>query len=120
MRFLDIAVASAYAVACLSLILVMSPVAPHAAAVDASAKAALDTAISSYVEEVGLPFLAASPPSAICASAAEASNSTLQLGVSVDGVTCGSSPPQGALAVSSLRMKLPGRTVVIEAWLERR
>jgi hypothetical protein len=70
---------------------------------------------------VGLPFLATSPTSAVCASAAEASNSTLEIGVLVDGSPCVSQPaPPSPLASSSLALVLPSRTVVLEAWLVRR
>jgi len=120
MQFIDIAVASGYAAVCLSLIVLMNPVAPREAAVGAGALSALDSAISSYIEHVGLPFLATSSEAAICSSAAEASNSTLAFDVVVQGEGCGSSvAPSSPLASSSLTIDLPSRTVVIEAWLVR-
>jgi len=120
MQFIDIAVASGYAALCLSLIVLMNPVAPREAAVEAGAQSALDSAISSYLEHVGLPFLATSSAAAICASAAEASNSTLVFDVVVQGEGCGSlAAPSSPLASSSLTLDLPSRSVEIEAWLAR-
>lgn len=120
MQFIDIAVASGYAAVCLSLIVLMNPVAPREAAVEAGAQSALDSAISSYVEHVGLPFLATSSDAAICASAAEASNATLAFDVAVQGESCSSVvPPSSPLASSSLTLDLPSRSLVIEAWLVR-
>jgi len=120
MQFIDIAVASGYAALCLSLIVVISPVAPREAAVEAAAQTRLDSAISAYVEHVGLPFLTTSSEGAVCDSASEASNATLVLDVVLQGVGCGSvAEPASALASTSLGLDLPGRTVVIEAWLAR-
>jgi hypothetical protein len=121
MQFIDIAVASGYAAVCLSLIVLMNPIAPREAAVGAGAQSALDSAISSYIERVGLPFLATSPEAAICGSAAAASNSTVAFDVVVQGESCGPAvtPPSSPLASSSLTIDLPSRTVVIEAWLVR-
>jgi hypothetical protein len=122
MQFIDIAVASGYAAVCLALIVLMNPIAPREAAVGAGAQSALDSAISSYIERVGLPFLATSPEAAICSSAAAASNSTLAFDVVVQGEGCGFAvtPSSSPLASSSLTLDLPSRTVVIEAWLVRR
>ena len=121
MQFIDIAVASGYAAVCLSLMVLMNPVAPREAAVEAGVQSALDSAISSYVEHVGLPFLATSSDAAICGSAAEASNATLAFDVVVQGEGCGSLlVPSSPLASSSLTLDLPSRTVVIDAWLVRR
>ncbi|HVC26564.1 MAG TPA: hypothetical protein VND40_00235 [Nitrososphaerales archaeon] len=120
MHFIDIAVASGYAAVCLSLIVLMNPVAPREAAVEAGAQVALDSAISAYVEHVGLPFLSTSSVAAICGSAADASNATLALDVVVQGQGCGTATPSSPLASSSFTIDLPSRTVVIEAWLVRR
>ncbi len=121
MRFLDIAVASGYAAICLSLLVVISPTAPREAAAGAAAQIRLDSAISAYLSGVGLPFLTTSSDAAICKSAADASNSTFVFEVSVQGAGCGSaSAPSAPLASSSLTLDLPGREVVIEAWLARR
>jgi hypothetical protein len=120
MRFLDIAVASGYAAICLSLIVAINPIAPREAAVDAAAQARLESATSAYLSNVGLPFLTTSSVAAICGSAAEASNSTIVFGVSVEGARCGSfAAPSAPLASSTLTLSLPGREVVIEAWLAR-
>ncbi len=120
MRLLDIALASGYAAICLSLIVLMNPVAPREAAVVAASHSRLDSAISVYIERVGLPFLATSSLPAVCDSAARASNRTLILAVSVDGSVCDpGAAPSSPFASSSLTLDLPGRTLVIEAWLAR-
>ncbi len=120
MQFIDIAVASGYAAICVSLIVAISPIAPREAAVDAAAQARLDTAITAYLDRVGLPFLSSASERAVCDSAAEAGNATLVIGVAFQGTSCGSVPePSSALASASLPLDLPGRTLVIEAWLAR-
>jgi hypothetical protein len=120
LQVIDIAVATGYAALCLSLIVLMSPVAPQEAAVEAGAQSRLDSAVLAYLEHVGLPFLATSSVSAICGSAAEASNSTLEISVLVQGSACGSqTPPSSPLVSTSLTLDLPSRAVVIEAWLVR-
>jgi hypothetical protein len=120
LQFLDIAVASGYAAVCLSLIVLMNPVAPREAAVEAASQAALDRDLSAYVASVGLPFLTTSPDATICTSAAEASNATIVFDVLLQGTGCGSGAvPPSPLASSSLTLDLPGRALVIEAWLVR-
>ena len=120
MRFVDIAVASGYAAVCLSLIVVISPVVPREAAVEAAAQTRLDTAISSYIQRAGLPFLTIASSASICESAINASNSSLVLDVFIEGVGCGSvTVPPSPLSSTSLDLLLPGRSVVIEAWLAR-
>jgi hypothetical protein len=120
MQFIDIAVATGYALVCLFLIVMINPVAPREAAVEAAAQSRLDSAISAYIQHVGLPFLTTSSEAAICGSAAEAGNATLTLDVVVQGTSCGSiAAPPSALASSSLDLDLPGRHVVVEAWLAR-
>jgi hypothetical protein len=120
-QLIDIAVASGYAALCLSLIVLMNPVAPQEAAAEAGAQSSLDSAMLAYIEHVGLPFLSSSSASAVCASAAEASNSTIEIGVLIQGSPCPSqSTPSSPLALSSLTLALPSRTVVLEAWLVRR
>lgn len=119
MQFLDIAVASGYSVLCLSLIVLINPVAQQEAAAGAAAQGSLDAEISSYVGQVGLPFLASSPLSAICASAERATNSTVGMDIVVGGDDCGLSPDLPPLATSSLSLELGARQVVIEAWLAR-
>jgi hypothetical protein len=120
MQFIDIAVASGYSALCLSLILLMNPVSSREVAVEAGEQAALDSAMLSYVEHVGLPFLAAAPDAAICASAADRSNATVAFDVFLQGEGCGQALPPSPLALSSMTLDLPSRTVVIEAWLARR
>jgi len=120
MQFIDIAVASGYAAVCLSLIVLMNPVASRETAVEAASQSTLDSAISGFVAHEGLPFFAASSQGSICGSAAAASNSTFAFDVLVQGSGCPSLvAPSSPRASSSLALELPGRTVVIEAWLER-
>lgn len=118
MQFLDIAVASGYAALCLSLILMMNPVADREAAVEAANSARLDSAILGYLQRVGLPFLTTAFDSAICASAQAAGNLTFSFDVSVQGEPCANIvPPAHPLGASTLSLQLPGREVMIEAWL---
>ena len=120
MRFLDIAVAAGYAAICLSLIVVVNPIAPREASAEAAAQTRLDAAISGYVGSVGMQFLTTAPSAALCESAFQASNATLAFEVFVPDSGCASpEPPRGALASSSLTLDLPGREVVVEAWLAR-
>ncbi len=121
MRFLDIAVATGYAALCLSLIVVMNPVTPREGAAQLASQSRLDSAISNYVSRTGLPFLGSSPDAAICDSAVSASNSTFVFDAVLAGEGCPSIvAPSSPLAASSLTLDLPGRTLVIEAWLVRR
>jgi len=120
LRFLDLAVASGYAAICLSLVIVMNPVAPRESATYASAQSSLDSAIRAYIEHVGLPFLTTSSSQAICASAAQAGNGTLVIDVVVQGAACAPSSSRPLpFAHSSLTLDLPDRVVVVEAWLAR-
>ena len=121
MRFLDITIASVYAAICLSLVITMNPIAPRESAAYSAAQSRLDSSISTYIENVGLPFLTASSMQAICASAADAGNGTLVIEVLVQGAGCGLLPSRlSPLSSSSLTLDLPGRVVVVEAWLARR
>jgi hypothetical protein len=118
---LDIAVATTYAAICVSLIVVMNPVTPREGAAQLAGQSRLDSAVSSYVSQNGLAFFASSPYDQICASAKAASNATLSLDVMIAGWSCSSvTAPPSSMAASSLTLDLPGRTVVIEAWLVRR
>jgi len=119
MQFVDIAVASGYAALCLSLMVMMNPVADKEAAVEAGASSKLDFAMLSYIEQAGLPFFTTASNAAICASAQAADNSTFSFEASVGGVGCANAgPPPDPLGSSTLSLLLPGRTVVVEAWLE--
>ena len=121
LQFIDIAIASGYAAICLSIMLAVSPVAPHEAAGDAAAQHRLDAAISMFVGRVGLPFLTTAPFSAICSATAQATNSSLAISASVDGVACDNhAGPTAELAHSSFSLDLPGRSVVISGWLAER
>ncbi len=114
-------IASGYAAICLSLVIAMNPVAPRESAADEAAQSRLDSAILAYIEHVGFRFLATSSPEAICASAAEAGNATLVIDVLVQGAGCGSFPAAPSpFGSSNLTLNLPGRVVVVEAWLARR
>ena len=111
-------IGSGYSAVCLSLILLISPVASREVAVEASSQASLDSAISNFVDDVGVESLANSTLAELCASAGAASNSTVSLGVTIQGQGC-APPPLASVASASLAIGLPGRTVVIEAWLAR-
>jgi len=119
LQLIDIAVASGYAAVCLSLLFLMSPVAPREAAVGAAAQSRLDSAILGYVTRVGLPFFTTSSDAAICLSTSEAGNSTVAFDAVVQGEGCDTALATSPLASTSLTLDLPGRTVVIEAWLVR-
>ncbi len=99
----------------------MNPIAAREATVYAGADARLDGALRGYVEGVGLPFLVNAPNADICASAQQAGNATVVVQAFIQGEECpGSAIPAAAVASSSLTLQLPGRTVVVEAWLEGR
>jgi hypothetical protein len=123
MQLIDIVIATGYAAICLSLIVVINPIAPREAAVEAATQMRLDSALSVYIANVGLPFLATSSAAAICQTASDASNATVVFDVYIQGDGCGSltsatlsAPP---LASSSITLDLPGREVMIEVLLGR-
>lgn len=118
MQFIDIMAGSAYASVCLAVIVFLNPVASRELAVQAADQATLDDAISGYVDSVGLVFFATSSPSQICSSLLQAGNSTIAFGGVVEGESCAPAPAL-PLASASLSLELPGRTVEIQAWLER-
>jgi len=118
-QFIDIAVASGYAAVCLSLIVLVNPIAAREAAVGAASSSTLDSATLAYIERVGFPFFETSPDAALCASAIDASNSTVVFDLLLQGVPCDVAAPPHYSHYSSLTLTLPGRTVVVEAWLER-
>ena len=115
---MDIAVGTGYAVICLMLVSAMNPIGSEEAGSQLSSQSRLDSAIGGYVRSVGMVALAYSPQEDLCHAAAEMSNSTLVLDPIVDGNGC-LSAPQSPVATSSLSLSLPGRTVVVEAWLAR-
>lgn len=120
MELLDIAIASAYASLCLTVIVIANPVASREVAVEAADQSTLDSAISAYVAQAGLPFLANAPLSELCASAAAAGNSTIGFDVGANGSGCSGIPvPAAPLAASTLSIQLPDRTVEVSAWLAR-
>ncbi len=119
MQLIDIAVGTGYAVLCITLIVLMNPIAAREGAVEAAADSRVDSAILAYLGQVGLPFLTSSTESSLCASGLQASNSTFVFDVSLQGAGCEGSPSPSPFAPhSSLTLDLPGRVVVIQAWLE--
>jgi hypothetical protein len=116
MRILDIGVAAAYAVLCVSLISYMGPYAVERQSAQSSQDSAAGSAVLGYVSSVGMPFLSSAEPSQICASLDSASNSTTVFGGSVAGYPCGGAP-SSFLGSSSVAMTFSGRQVEIEAWV---
>lgn len=100
------------------LVSTMNPITSEEAGSQLAAQSRLDSAIGAYVNAVGLVSLDSSPAQYLCTAAAGMSNATLVLDPVVDGNGC-LSPPAFPIATSSLTMVLPGRTVLVEAWLER-
>jgi hypothetical protein len=117
LRILDIAIAAAYGILCLSLISFMGPYGSEHGTAQAVQDADASSAIFAYVNSVGLPFLATSTPSQACSSIEAWGNSTLTMGGSVDGYPCSGAPGE-FLGSSSLDLALSGRDVKIEAWEE--
>ena len=110
MRFIDIAVASGYAAVCLSLIVLMNPVAPREAAVEAGVTVAAGLRQSRPTSSTSVSLSSRPrPQAAICGSAAQASNSTVTFDVVVQGQGCGSvaRPPPSRLLVLDSRPSLP-------------
>jgi hypothetical protein len=116
MRILDIGVAAAYAVLCLSLISFMGPYADERRSVQAAQDSAASSAIFRYVGSVGLPFLYLAQPSQICSSLGAASNRTMVLSGVIGGYRCPGTPAS-FLGSSSLTVTISGRQVEIEAWV---
>ena len=120
MQFIDILVATGYAAVCISLIVLISPIAPRQTAVDAAEQARLDNALSGYISTVGLPFFTTSSPQTLCQSAVQASNSTFFFDVLIQGEGCssdGSMAPPLSLGSSSIQLTLPNRQLVVEVSL---
>lgn len=107
--------ATGYALLCISLVSMMNPYAAgsHAAA-DLSAEHA-SSGIYWYVQTVGIVFLASAPPSEVCLSLGQHSNSTLVLGGTIGGVAC-EGQPRSSQGMSSLSLTLSGREDTIVAW----
>ena len=117
MRMLDIGVAAGYAILCISLISLQSPYASKSASVTADSDARASLAIASYLKSVGLPYLATSPPSQVCASLSASSNTTVVLGGVIRGEPCAPEPSH-PLGFSSLVLYISNSEVEIEAWIE--
>lgn len=114
---MDIGIATAYGVLCLSLIAVMNPY-PAGSQSDVSVSGRhASEAVFSYVQSVGVVFLGDAAPAQVCASLAASSNSTLVLGGQIGSFTCPNAPGTFE-GVSSFTMSLSGRQVTIEAWDE--
>ena len=115
-RILDIGVAAAYAVLCVSLISFMGPYANERQSAQASQDSAASAAIFGYVRFVGLPYLFLAQPSQICSSLEAASNATTVLSGSVGGYRCPGAPA-AFFGSSNLTIAASGRQVEIEAWV---
>jgi hypothetical protein len=116
MRILDIGVAAAYGVLCLSLISFMGPYTDERQSAQATRDSAASSAIFGYVRSVGLPFLYLAQPSQICSSLEAASNRTTVLSGTVGDYRCPGTPAS-FLGSSSLTITLSGRQVEVEAWV---
>lgn len=116
MRIVDIAVAAAYALLCVSVLSFMNPYANESQSAQVRENSAASSAIFSYVNSVGLPFLASSRLSQFCSSLASASNATLVLSGEISGNQCGSAP-SAFEGESALGFAVAGRQVEIEAWV---
>ncbi len=115
MRILDIGVAAAYAVLCLSVISFMGPYANERQSAQASQDSAASSAIVGYIRSVGLPYLSIAQPSQICSSLESSSNSTTVLSGSIGGYRCPGAPAT-FFGSSYLTVTVSGRQVEIEAW----
>lgn len=116
MRILDIGVATAYALLCLSLVSYMGPYAVEHRSVQTREDALASSAIFGYVRTVGLPFLSGSA-TAICTSLEGSDNATLVFGGNIGGYGCPSPAPAEYLGSSSLNFTVSGRELIIEAWV---
>ncbi len=94
----------------------MSPYGAEGGGITATADSRASVAAASYVQKVGLPFLATASPGLFCSSLESSSNSTVVLGGSIDGHSCGP-PPTDVIGSSSLGFALSGQQVEIEAWV---
>jgi hypothetical protein len=117
MRILDIGVATAYALLCLSLVSVMAPYGSQIQAAESAADAHASQAVYQYIQSVGLVFLADASPSQVCASLEQYGNSTVTLGGTVAGQRCPGAPATFR-GHYSLDLSLSGREDVLEAWTE--
>lgn len=117
LRILDIGLAAAYGILCVALVASMAPYGSEQGTAQAAQDAEASSAIFSYVNSVGLPFLASAVPSEICSSMGAWSNSSVTMGGSVGGFVC-SKAPSAFLGSSSLDLMLSGRDVEIESWTE--
>jgi hypothetical protein len=115
LRILDIGVATAYALLCLSLVSVMSPYGAGAEAAGSTAAARANVAVYHYVESEGLVFLDEATPSQVCSSLHEYGNSTMVLGGVIGGYVCPGAP-RAFEGESSVTFTLLGREETIEAW----
>ncbi len=115
MRIIDIGVATAYALLCVSLITYMAPYSSQRQSVQATYDSAASSAVFSYLGSSGLPFLSSAPADAICASLAAAGNQAVILGGSIGGYQC-PGRPTAFLGSSSVTIMISGREVEIDAW----
>ena len=116
MRILDIGVAAAYGVLCLSVISFMGPYESQHQSAQAAYDSTASSAIFGYVRTIGLPFLSYAPPDQVCASLKAASTGVTVLGGDVGGHPC-LGAPSSYLGSSTLVVTVSNRQVEIDAWV---
>jgi hypothetical protein len=109
-------VATVFSLLCISVISLTNPHPIGGEASLADRNDAAGAAVLTYVNSVGLSFLATATPATVCSSMQSASNATLVLGGQIAGLGC-RKPPSGSEGYSSILLNLSDRTVEIEAWL---
>lgn len=116
MRILDISVATAYALLCLSLVSYMSPYGAAASSAASAADARANTSALQYVQNVGLVYLGTATPAEVCTSLQQHSTATVVLGGTVGTLLCPGGPRsfEGDFV---MLLALSGREVKIEAWV---
>lgn len=117
MRALDVGAAVGYALLCLAVLIFVNPYASEAGRAQVRVDWKAYAAASGLVRARGLLFLHSATVEEVCSAMASASNSSVILGGSVDGISCSPPPPTRYLADSTLELDLGGRRVVIEAWV---
>jgi hypothetical protein len=116
LRILDIGVATAYAILCISVISVMSPSDAASSAARNSADVRAGQFLYGYVDSVGVIFLANSSAMQICNSLHQESNGTAVLGGVIEGDACGDQPSH-FVGESSATFTIAGRQETIESWI---
>ena len=114
MQVVDIGIGIAFAVASLSLIVMMNPYVPAQDVNTLNADMAARSAISSYLASHNLAFLSSAPMEAICSTAGNHGGAVVE--ITVDGKRCPYAPPSHYQGSSTLELQLPGRDVVLDSW----